>query len=322
MSQPKLSVIIPVYQVEEYLEECVNSVLNQHFKDYEIILVDDGSKDGCPLICDEYAKKYDSIKVIHKENGGLSSARNAGLEIAQGEFVSFIDSDDYIEKDMFSSMMKHQLAQNADVVICGRYYLYGNTRKIKSHQNVYKTMNNAEAIALMNTNILGYYDVAAWDKIYRKKLFDGIRYPEGKLSEDWYTTYKIFDRANTIVYDSSPKYVYRQREASITHSRKINYSPIEASKEVLDFVKDNYPDYIREAEFAYVYAAIGVIDNIIEQDEIDRNKIFEIRKQIVPYLSRTIKYPGLRGKRKIQAVMVKYCIRLYILVFTKAKAMG
>ena len=233
MSQPKLSVIIPVYQVEEYLEECVNTVLNQHFKDYEIILVDDGSKDGCPLICDEYAKKYDSIKVIHKENGGLSSARNAGLEIAQGEFVSFIDSDDYIEEDMFSSMMKHQLAQNADVVICGRYYLYGNTRKIKSQQNVYKTMNNAEAIALMNTNILGYYDVAAWDKIYRKKLFDGIRYPEGKLSEDWYTTYKIFDRANTIVYDSSPKYVYRQREASITHSRKINYSPIEARKKCL-----------------------------------------------------------------------------------------
>ena len=117
--QPKISVIIPVYKVEKYLDRCVNSVLNQTLKDIEVILIDDGSPDGCPAMCEEYKKKDNRVRVIHKENGGLGYARNSGLEIATGEYIAFVDSDDFIEEDMYESLYSDAIKYNADVVLQG-----------------------------------------------------------------------------------------------------------------------------------------------------------------------------------------------------------
>ena len=321
----KLSIVVPVYKVEKYLQDCVDSILNQDFKDFELILVDDGSPDSCPKICDEYAKKDARVKVIHKQNGGLSSARNAGMDVAKGEYISFIDSDDYIAQDMYQRVFSIINKEHADIVIYGRIYVYSEKKQvIKQKQNVYKIMNAAESIALMNTSILGYYDVAAWDKVYKRSLFKNIKYPVGKSSEDWYTTYKVLAKAHKIVYDSSPLYYYRQRDGSITHTKNsVNYDALYASKEVLDFVKNNQPQYINQAAFSCVFSGIGVIDNIALQNNCNETEAKAVLNQISCLISQTKEMPGfneLNWKRRLQLFLVEHCFKGYVKIFPFLKA--
>lgn len=311
----KLSIIVPVYQVEAHIDECITSILDQTFRDFELILVDDGSLDRCPAICDVYAQKDSRIRVIHQKNQGLSAARNTGLQAARGDYIGFVDSDDFIEASMYEKLLDNLEREKADISVCGRYKVWGDKKIQEQKSNVYKVMDSAQALALMNTNVLGYFDVAAWDKIYKRSCFKGIEFPEGKLCEDWFVMYKLFFNARRIVYDSIPLYNYRQRTGSITHGKKVNTMSLEASLEVLNFVRTQQPQYVREAQFAYVFAGIGVIDNYIEQSSIDRKSIDAVYKKIRPYLQTTYRYPGLKGKRKVQLFMVKKAMPLYICCF-------
>lgn len=311
----KLSIIVPVYQVEAHIDECITSILDQTFRDFELILVDDGSLDRCPAICDAYAQKDSRIRVIHQKNQGLSAARNTGLQAARGDYIGFVDSDDFIEASMYEKLLDNLEREKADISVCGRYKVWGDKKIQEQKSNVYKVMDSAQALALMNTNVLGYFDVAAWDKIYKRSCFKGIEFPEGKLCEDWFVMYKLFFNAHRIVYDSIPLYNYRQRTGSITHGKKVNTMSLEASLEVLNFVRTQQPQYVREAQFAYVFAGIGVIDNYIEQSSIDRKSIDAVYKKIKPYLQTTYRYPGLKGKRKVQLFMVKKAMPLYICCF-------
>lgn len=311
----KLSIIVPVYQVEAHIDECITSILDQTFRDFELILVDDGSLDRCPAICDAYAQKDSRIRVIHQKNQGLSAARNTGLQAARGDYIGFVDSDDFIEASMYEKLLDNLEREKADISVCGRYKVWGDKKIQEQKSNVYKVMDSAQALALMNTNVLGYFDVAAWDKIYKRSCFKGIEFPEGKLCEDWFVMYKLFFNARRIVYDSIPLYNYRQRTGSITHGKKVNTMSLEASLEVLNFVRTQQPQYVREAQFAYVFVGIGVIDNYIEQSSIDRKSIDAVYKKIRPYLQTTYRYPGLKGKRKVQLFMVKKAMPLYICCF-------
>ncbi|MDY5109889.1 glycosyltransferase [Faecalicoccus pleomorphus] len=311
----KLSIIVPVYQVEAHIDECITSILDQTFRDFELILVDDGSLDRCPAICDVYAQKDSRIRVIHQKNQGLSAARNTGLQAARGDYIGFVDSDDFIEASMYEKLLDNLEREKADISVCGRYKVWGDKKIQEQKSNVYKVMDSAQALALMNTNVLGYFDVAAWDKIYKRSCFKGIEFPEGKLCEDWFVMYKLFFNAHRIVYDSIPLYNYRQRTGSITHGKKVNTMSLAASLEVLNFVRTQQPRYVREAQFAYVFAGIGVIDNYIEQSSIDRKSIDAVYKKIKPYLQTTYRYPGLKGKRKVQLFMVKKAMPLYICCF-------
>lgn len=311
----KLSIIVPVYQVEAHIDECITSILDQTFRDFELILVDDGSLDRCPAICDVYAQKDSRIRVIHQKNQGLSAARNTGLQAAGGDYIGFVDSDDFIEASMYEKLLDNLEREKADISVCGRYKVWGDKKIQEQKSNVYKVMDSAQALALMNTNVLGYFDVAAWDKIYKRSCFKGIEFPEGKLCEDWFVMYKLFFNAHRIVYDSIPLYNYRQRTGSITHGKKVNTMSLAASLEVLNFVRTQQPQYVREAQFAYVFAGIGVIDNYIEQSSIDRKSIDAVYKKIKPYLQTTYRYPGLKGKRKVQLFIVKKAMPLYICCF-------
>lgn len=311
----KLSIIVPVYQVEAHIDECITSILDQTFRDFELILVDDGSLDRCPTICDVYAQKDSRIRVIHQKNQGLSAARNTGLQAARGDYIGFVDSDDFIEASMYEKLLDNLEREKADISVCGRYKVWGDKKIQEQKSNVYKVMDSAQALALMNTNVLGYFDVAAWDKIYKRSCFKGIEFPEGKLCEDWFVMYMLFFNAHRIVYDSIPLYNYRQRTGSITHGKKVNTMSLAASLEVLNFVRTQQPRYVREAQFAYVFAGIGVIDNYIEQSSIDRKSIDAVYKKIKPYLQTTYRYPGLKGKRKVQLFMVKKAMPLYICCF-------
>ncbi|PRR76504.1 glycosyltransferase [Clostridium thermopalmarium] len=217
--EPKISIIVPIYNVEKYINKCIDSILAQTFTDFELILVDDGSPDNCGKICDDYAKKDSRIKVIHKKNGGLSSARNAGLDIARGEYIGFIDSDDYIHEEFYETLMNLIIKYDADIAQCEFLRVYEeentNVQNIRFHSNkTIITLNNIEALNnLYNENSVNA--VVVWNKLYKKELFNEIRFPKEKIHEDEYTTYQLLFNAKRIVLTSEQMYYYLQRTNSI-----------------------------------------------------------------------------------------------------------
>ena len=208
-----ISIIVPVYKVEPYIKRCVQSIIEQSYKNIEIILVDDGSPDKSGEICDEFSKKDERIKVIHKPNGGLSDARNAGLKIAKGEYIGFVDSDDYIENDMFECLYKLCTENKAQISIVS-YYEYYNGKLISVRKNdKLEKFNKTEAIKelLIDSKIQSY----AWNKLFKRELFDGIIFPTNKNFEDIATTLLLFEKAEKVVLLEEPKYHYLRRNDSI-----------------------------------------------------------------------------------------------------------
>lgn len=217
-SNELVSVIVPVYNVEDYLKKCVNSIINQTYTNLEIILVDDGSPDNCGKICDEYLNIDSRIRVIHKKNGGLSSARNAGLDIAKGKYISFIDSDDYI-KENFIEALKTSI-RDAEIAICGITNVLEDGEvclDIEESPIKDERLSSLEALKKLATPNYFYY-VTACNKLYLRSLFDDIRFEEGKINEDEYIVHKLFEKSNKIVTISDKLYFYLQRDSSITHS--------------------------------------------------------------------------------------------------------
>lgn len=213
----RISVIVPVYNVEKYLKECIESILSQTYKDFELILVDDGSTDSSGKICDYYMGKDDRIKVLHKKNGGLSSARNAGINIAVGEYVSFVDSDDYILEDFLKKLYEKSKCSRADICECTFYYLKGR-KLIQSRKFDVKELIKTEAIERLFAPPYQSF-VNTWNKLYKRALFQEILFPEGKLHEDEFTTYKLLYEANKVAYLNECLYVYRIRNNSITTAK-------------------------------------------------------------------------------------------------------
>lgn len=211
-----ISIIVPVYDVELYLEKCVKSIQNQTYTNLEIILVDDGSPDRCPEICDRLADCDSRIKVIHKENGGLSDARNAGLDIARGNYISFIDSDDYISEQMFEKL-HHRIQEDcSDIAVCNIAYIDidGNILDKRTNDVDEGCLDELQFwIELYGTNYT--YCVVAWNKLYRKELFDDIRYDCGKIHEDELIIHKIINKCERISFLKEKMYFYLQRNQSI-----------------------------------------------------------------------------------------------------------
>lgn len=222
MSNEKVSVIVPIYKVEKYLDRCVHSILNQTYKNLEIILVDDGSPDNCPQMCDAYAKQDERIRVIHKENGGLSDARNAGLDIASGAYISFVDSDDWIHHQMIEILVNMIEQKQCEIAICQSQYAY-ESKEYKD--SLYESKSIAEQARMITRKVsqYDYFDksdqrnayTVAWNKLYHRRLFDKIRYPKGKVHEDEFTTFKLLYEAEGITWTDTVLYYYFVREDSI-----------------------------------------------------------------------------------------------------------
>lgn len=233
---PKISVIVPVYKVEKYINQCIDSILAQTFSDFELILVDDGSPDKCGEICDEYANKDPRIHVIHQENGGLSAARNAGIDWANAnsnsEWITFIDSDDWVHREYLNQLYKTAISQNVDVCACNYLEFPAEETPQERHSNKIKLWAPEEIWC--KKRVTG---VIAWGKIYYKRLWKNIRYPLGKISEDEFTTHKILFECNKIALIENTLYFYRQTPDSIMRAK---WSPrlldrIDALKEQFDY---------------------------------------------------------------------------------------
>lgn len=218
---PEISVIVPVYNVEQWIEQCVESIRKQTFSDLEIILVDDGSPDCCPEICDKYACIDNRIKVLHKPNGGLSSARNAGIDVAQGQYIIFIDSDDFISYYMIEKLYEAIKKYEADVAICGIQRVDQDGKpilhEVKSVLDNQSTWSQSEFWKKWEKDGEAVC-VVTWNKIYKKEIFDEIRFDEDKLHEDVFILHKWVEHCNIIAIVSEKLYYYRQREGSIMHN--------------------------------------------------------------------------------------------------------
>ncbi|MFS0861488.1 glycosyltransferase family 2 protein [Fredinandcohnia sp. 179-A 10B2 NHS] len=217
----KLSIIVPVYNLESYLPKCVESILSQSFSYFEVILVNDGSTDKSGELCDEYAKLDSRVRVIHKENGGIGSSRNAGLEIAKGEYIGFVDNDDYINKYMFEELYKNAIEFSSDIVVCD--YL-----SVEEEQSVDKekfsfnysvqNFSNKGALHFIYENMDKDTFIYPWNKLYKRSLFDDIKYEHGNIYDDETVAHKLLYKSNKVTYIQSELYYYVQRKGSQINS--------------------------------------------------------------------------------------------------------
>ncbi|MBQ8729868.1 MAG: glycosyltransferase, partial [Lachnospiraceae bacterium] len=189
---PKLSIIVPVYKVEPYIHKCVDSILYQTFTDFELILVDDGSPDNCGKICDEYAQKDEHVRVIHKKNGGLSDARNFGLEVAVGEYISFIDSDDWVDKNIYTESLDYMKKNDLDIV-CFDVTEVRSSKTLVRHK--FESDKVFEAEDGLYKILVDEIDNSACNKIFKRSIWKDVRFPVGRRFEDVATTYKVFSNA-------------------------------------------------------------------------------------------------------------------------------
>ena len=216
-----ISIIIPVYNVESYLQKCLDSIINQTYKNIEIIIIDDGSTDKSFEICDNYKLLDNRIEVVHKQNGGLSDARNYGLEIATGQYISFVDSDDVIHPQMIEILYKMIKLTSSDISLCGYTEFMSNNFMNKTRiNNLFRVLNNEEALNwLYDSTQKSILMTVSWNKLYKKELFSNIRFPCGLIHEDEFTTYKLIYKAKRIVYVENELYYYRQRNNSIMSNK-------------------------------------------------------------------------------------------------------
>lgn len=262
MEEALVSVIVPVYNVEKYIERCILSVLNQTYQNYELLLVDDGSTDDGGRICDMYHSNNPKIKVYHKENGGLSDARNYGLQKAEGEYIVFLDSDDYIAKEFLACLHGLLEEAQADIAVCGFYHTDANTFPKEKKGRTYRTtlLSSQESLADWH-GARGRLETCVWNKLYKRKVFsldkEPVLFPVGTYYEDVYTTHRLVDNAERIVFTEKPLYMYYKRSGSIMESRltmeKMKMS-ITAQKERLDFFESR--GYERSADRLLVGLAL------------------------------------------------------------------
>lgn len=243
-----VSVIIPVYNVENFLKRCVDSVIDQTYAVMEIILVDDGSSDKSGEICEDYANKDHRIKVVHKKNGGLSDARNAGITVSSGEYIMFVDSDDWIRKDCVKRLLSALQYGKTQISACAYIktdeYKNDSIDEVDKHDSVdIWTLDDAYRHLFLNQGI----DNSAWAKLYKRSLFQEIRFPPGKLYEDQFVTYKLFHIAKGVAYIGQELYFYFDRPGSIQNepftARKMD--ELEAAMECVKFIDEQYP-YLHE----------------------------------------------------------------------------
>ena len=263
----KISVIVPVYKVEQYLRKCVDSIIKQTYSNLEIILIDDGSPDNCPIICDEYAMKDNRVVVIHKKNGGLSDARNVGIAKSTGKYITFVDSDDYIASDYIEYLYKLILSANGDVSIVLPQIFYDNQEQVAISNKKESIRIYDSKSALLTMLYQKKFDTSAWGKLYSKKIFEDVVFPVGNIYEDISTIYKTLLKSKVIVYSNQKKYYYLKRNDSIMGRS----------------FKEKDMDYIYQAES--MYNSIKNIDKEIEIAARCRliNANFSVLKKIYKY---------------------------------------
>ena len=306
-----ISIIVPIYNVECYLIKCIDSIIKQTYERIEIILVDDGSIDKCGEICDDYSIKDKRIKVIHKKNGGLSDARNSGIDIAEGKYLTFVDSDDYISVDYIEYLYSLIIKNDCDISVCGNYFSYNYCRdKLKNDNNsdveIYFSARDAIEDMLYSLN----FNHSAWGKLYRASLFKDIKFPKGMNYEDYAIVYKVFSNSNKVAFGNAKKYYYVIRSGSIMKSKfdSKNMELIDISNDVTEFIIKKYPNLKKAAISRKIYSNIELLYSILMSD--DRNIYKEFEEKVFKNIEKD-KNIVLYDRKSRKNLKLKICILLF-----------
>lgn len=300
----KVSVIIPVYNVEKYLSRCVKSVMEQTYKDLEIILVDDGSTDNSGKLCDDFASKDERIIVIHKENGGLSSARNVGIEAAKGDAFFFLDSDDYISVDCIKKMVSLMESKSAEISIVQMKYIPENVNEEceNNEQEKVIVMNSEQAIKESLYQRL--YTCCAPAKLYKRDVVGNIRFPLGRISEDLATCHLFLNNSNKIVYSNYYGYYYKQHESSIMHVfNPKRMDALEWAQAIEEFCKKNYPDILGAAYCRTFNVALHLLLDLPSDGEVHDKYYKVLWDEIKRTRIKTLLDRNVRKREKAAAIL-------------------
>lgn len=308
MEKPKISVITAVYNTERYLAECFDSMLRQTLKEWEFIIVDDGSTDGSPAICDEYAAKDSRIKVIHKANSGLSDSRHVGMDVAQADIIGFIDSDDWIEPDMFETLYNALVDSGADISTCGRYMDYVNKSKMQLPCKGTTIYNRDAALDIILED--KHFHSYLWDKLFRKEVL--LERMPSMLYEDYATTFKWISHASKVVAVGKPLYHYRQRQgSSINNSnpqRLIDFltADIERYQYIVehDLIPERHEYYRNRVLRIGLGSAKEICRSDNDKDVIERY-VLKIKDMLIPYLPADSKILKRKNRRRLRKLMEK-----------------
>ena len=312
-----ISVIVPVYKVEKYLDRCVQSIVDQTYRNLEIILVDDGSPDNCPAMCDAWAAKDSRIKVIHKENGGLSDARNAGMAVATGEYIAFVDSDDWIEVQMYQCLYEAMNTTDSDIASCGARRVWLNEKPAQELCAVNKNCvleQEAAMEALITSNGLVQ---TVWNKLYRRIVTEGLLFPTGLIHEDEFWSWQVVARARRIVTIKESFYNYLQRDTSIMG---VGFSEkgllvVESKTERQNYIEKAMPNLtdVGRADLVYtcMHLGIQVLKTMHRKDVAHHMKYLKTAIKRYPiskeYL-RTLSWKKRLHLRMLQSFFVPVCL--------------
>lgn len=321
---PELSIVVPVYNVEDYIHECIQSILSQTFKDFELILVNDGSTDRSGAICDEHAEKDQRIRVIHKENGGQSSARNRGIDAAKGNYIGFIDSDDWIEPEMYEILYTRLVENDADISACNMMqYEKGETKHLYCHKTDDVSYDRDSAMDELYLN--ERLTFSPCNKLYKKALFEGIRFKEGYILEDMDFSYRMMHQAGKIYYTGQALYNYRYNEKSTMRKifSKKRLDEFEVRKNMYLFYQKNYPNRANELYAEWFLTGLMLyisIEKYYQHEKKQYKYLINIdRKKLRPLL---FKEDYDRKKKLLLAMGVvspKLLVRFYRLYWDKIK---
>ena len=310
--EPKISIIVPVYNVEKYLERCVESLINQTHKNIEIILVDDGSKDNSGKLCDELAQRDSRIIVYHKENGGLSDARNYGIDKSTSDYVGFVDSDDFVDEDMYEILLSNLLKFDSEISFCRLNDVFNDDITKDNTENKPYLMTSEQAIKMVLEAKV--FSVTAVNKLYKKSLFDQIRFDKGKIAEDAFIMVDLLSRCEKIAATEAKKYYYMHRENSITTQK---FTPkflnvIEAYEKNAKIVSNKYPDLKYQADTRICWAYFYVLDRLLKDEEYKDEKL---ETELIQYLKKHKKFilsnSLFNAKRKLSFVTLLINKNLY-----------
>jgi len=273
-----ISILMIVYDVEQYLRRAIESVLNQTYKDIELILVVGiNDRDNCEDICREYAKKDSRIKLIVAPAKGAPDARNQGLKEVSGDYLGFVDADDYVEPDMFLSMLSNMQKEKADIAVCGRFYEFKN-KTLKDPDGVPIVYTGEEAIKVTLSG-QGFF-LHCWDKLYSRKIFEGLHFRTDIYVEDRIVVDQLLSKADRVVYDSTPKYHFRERSNSMSKKKGVVRKNVEGNEIMQEFILQNHPSIKNECNRFMLYEYITAIQNELTSDEVSKEDIKEYQGKV------------------------------------------
>lgn len=310
-----ISIIIPVYNVEKYIRKCLDSVCGQTYRNLEIIIVDDGSSDLSGEICEEYQKKDARIRIIRKKNEGQSAARNTGLEQAKGDFIMFVDSDDWIAEDMVAYLYENLEERKADLAICGFYSVIGETeKKYAAEEDAFLSREEALKELVDNEGKIQNY---VWVQMWKRDLTNDIRFPVGRIFEDMSVTYQVIEKADHILLLKEAKYYYNHREGSTMMKKNegVNLMRCFAHEERYKELGEQYPEFRADLLRQYFYAYRKMVRDTVKEKVSD----LDIRRRFFCEQAEAMRENSkLRRIEKMEIDILKkykggFCVKLYIL---------